>query len=450
MKQLIALTLIGFLTQTSFAADLSLSGGSRVSSENRTTKAEVLPNGAGMVGVAVSSKDLGASKKVVDDSTEKKSLQTASAFVGYGIANTLQLSVLASGTKDISETSRNTQEEKSSMKFSSAKAAVAVQLLDHAGFAATIEPFAKVGGGSANDISFSRSSKTNGGTNILLGYGAKGTGSLDLALNYLSLGGEKVNISGEELTLLDEKSGDLGLSIRFADAVGMTAGIRHSFLHVKSEEKTTHLSDRRAYASLNFFPGQAEIALYGAIGIDKESSNQKTQEMGLRIAYVIGKSESAPKPSFAESKAKTETPESLKNWEPKTGANPNPDYVIPGIDPNARDIGGSEFIKADMQQNDDFRAVEASIKEREALRAKGPSDDELVENELSQLRDTEKRVQAEKAKREAAEEQAHQQDLRDQAGKNSKKRAEMERNANERVKRIKGITDEELNWRGLE
>ena len=113
------------------------------------------------------------------------------------------------------------------------------------------------------------------------------------------------------------------------------------------------------------------------------------------------------------------------------------------------EIDGMSALSKDTSV-DDFKLIEDELRRNAAVREKGLTEQEKAENELSQLRDADKKAEAARLAKDENDTQIKRQREIAEREKNKDSLDKEDREARKKASRMKGITKDEMNWSGLE
>jgi len=447
------------------AADVMPMDGIDARSRGRIAPAETTDAGALHGGVSLraadkvsSSSSVAGSGSVIDDQTTApaaaSSVRRASAFVNYGLAERFELGLGLHGSQEqISDAGvkarlveENGGEETSATGFSGASLVARVGLVKSSNFAVSLLPFIESGTGKIGQGSLSRGEASRTGFILATSLGSSRVGSVTLnaGMRYRTpeiMG--NLELRNEAFAGLEAKA-DLAKSfgvfvagttrrimVRDVDQVASADG--RKWQPAAASEVSGGIELRTKSANFNAFAGSS---------VGKASVVTGGRMIaGLGVSFALGKvSGSRGDTNFA---AEKEAPK----------AKPAPIATAPKSEPSK--IAGMNETEidplADLEPangEDDFAKIQARMKAEE--KNAGPTRTDLVEKELSGLRAAEDKASAERMKAEQAERDLKRKEALQRAAGVRTERSKWEKEAKAEADSLDGITNDELDWQGLE
>lgn len=382
----------------------------------------------------------------LDASAEGSSTQSkgAAVYAGFGVTKNIDLSLSLRGVEDsvvvgapsVSAAS-STESTKSAFAFAGVTLMTKFKIIDQSGFTLSLAPFfesASAPNAEAAQQSLVRSDKSKTGWLAMASYGAEKIAEFSVNFGYRYRQEEQVG----SLKLGDEMLVGAGAKAFLSDSVAVLGSVNgRSF----ASEKLS----LDARAGLGFYQKQWEVTAYGGSNLQGKLGEGRSFA-GLSVSYVIDKGrkgnndqrvigeEESSSSQFAQSSQSSNE----KRAELSSGSSSYPEMNATDIDP-----------LADLPKtaDDDFSVIEARMREYNNGK---PSSIELVERELKEIHDAEKKAADERQNRDSKQKERDRQDALKRASDRAHAEKSMKKDAEEEAAKLKGITKDELNWRGLE
>lgn len=421
----------------------------------RVSSAQTASDGSIATGLSLSGGENVISQKTIDgtdtDAMTLSSARRASVVAGFGLNRRLDLSLGLHGTYEQSDTATA---EKSA--FSGASMMLKGKIFDGENLSLALAPFVESGAGSEATATLTRSAKPKAGWMLLASYGSAGVGEVSINGGYRYRNAESygdLNFRNEAFWGASAK-GWLSKSFSvFVAGSGRRLMVANETERDPATNKLNYLAATTvdASAGAGISTGAAEFSAYigqtvkGLFGAGRKFA-------GASVAWNIDSgAQRRAKPSFADD---VRSPASgSKSGRAKKSADedfaardvtsaPSTDYP----EMNATDIDPLTDLPGDGK--DDFSAIEARMKEDSKNTT--PSQIELVERELAQIREVEAKAEEQRMKAEAAALKKQRAANVDAAKRRAGSDSKLKKDAEAEAAKMDGITDDELNWMGLE
>ena len=452
MHRILISTLFLFLLSSSqlFAADVMSVTNLEATDTGRVSSADLLKPGnlSLRLGMTEDQNPSISNNAAIDtEQSDVAKVQQMSTVLGIGVTSFMELHLGVHGTQEIyNQGGRGAVygDEKSSdaLGFSGASLLTKVRFINYDSVKVSVAPFIESGVGSAADLSISRSSGYKGGWMLLSTYEAPSVVKFHINAGYRYREREQV----ADLSLRNELFYQASTEAILSRNASVFVSGRGRSIKV-SDERDYELTGERTYKSRESFEAYAgligrvnqfELSGYGGERLKENSFGSGSVTFGVSLGYLFkGKSSSAPESAVIIADEKKED----KPVQVVDKAIDEAEYALPNI---------AEDSAAAYEANDDFSAIKKQIDhELESdLKESKPSDDELVERELREIKKAEEKIQEEQDK---IDEQNFEKD-RKRLLEERKQDLESEKELRNEVREdldLPEITDDELNWDGL-
>ena len=201
----------------------------------------------------------------------------------------------------------------------------------------------------------------------------------------------------------------------------------------------SHLRSYRA--GINLMPDTGlKVSLYGGRDASPGALGHGRKIVGMGLSYVPG--------AAGPEKAPEKTAKDINAWPLDEDKLPkgNYDYHSRYLDETLKD----KEQKASAKEMDDFHFVEEKMKQEKAAAGGKESEDEIFERELKKLRHAEALRKANEEKRQRLEDEVERQTISERMKNNTELRKQFEEEIREDLDKLPVITDDEVNWNGLD
>lgn len=465
---LMALTAAAMLAGPAKAADMLPLGKLEADATGQVSKAETLTSGAIVTGVTVqtSAAAIDSNELATTSANERGVLRDANRGVvhlGVGLTQRLSLSLGVSGTYEhvkpeerdalfpsgLAVDGEGWRQNVKQSGFSGATLAVKVLLADYEGFKLSLAPFVESGAGEQATYSLTRSVSPKAGFLTAMSYGAKGVGDATINAGYRYRDPEEVgglilrNEAFYRMALTAYVTRDVGIFVAgegrrlmVAKADALKADGKPDYLPKESGEVTAGASIQIDDMNIAAFAGTRVKGTNG-FGYGKMIA-------GLQFTTTIGNYHgSRPKHSFAtaidrqDERAKRSAAV-VEVAKPVTSTNDYPEMIGSEIDPLDAIDGSTDFdhVKGQMEAQ---KKVKPEVSEEDKVAA-----------ELEMLRNADDKVTAERMKIDDEERASERRAAIKKSSKDDKLMQEWMKDAEQDAGNLEGITEEEVNWQGLE
>lgn len=369
--------------------------------------------------------------------------ETGAANVGlsYGISDNLSLHLSTEMTRHIQKKTDPEVVSNESRQLKSSGSTLATQYVftDRDGwFHSGVSLYATTGAGKDGKMSYVRDEKARYG--IILGnsFGDIDGSRIDLDLGAQFKDAKKDEMFSETRRLHASLTGYVVL----LDSLSLFTGL--SGEEIAAEPKTKIYSASYHYG-VDWKVAGLDVSAYGVYGVKSASFGTARQEGGLAISYTFGESkkaaavvslddeESAPVEKKAKAvkgkKVKTEEAEEEISIEKVVNSLPK------GQTPD---------------EMDEFELQEQRQKEEEKKYGNGLTEWEKIEQELDQIKATEKLQKEAEERRQKEQERVNRANSIKNAKEEERRLKVLQEEVSDEVNRLEGVSDDELNWKGLE
>ncbi len=351
---------------------------------------------------------------------ESKQIQRrASALFGVGLSDKFELGLGVHGT--------STNDAAQSTGAVSGSVLAKYTMLTNGNFSLGLAGFGFTGSKAADVVQVG-GRNPSGGLMVLGTWGSRGRAELSLNTGMRWRNPEE----SAEFLVRNEAFVDLGakawLSRSFHVFVtGSGRRVMISDLESTGEKRSwrpTTLAE--AVGGIGVSAGRAQFSAYVGSGIDRAKAElgQLKTFAGLGVSWSIGAVSSRSTPTLAAPQESAPA-ESLVN-----------------------DINPLEDLAPFSSEEDDFTAIEKSMRQISA--DPKPSRSDIVDAELSALREAEMKADEQRKKAEIAERELARRDATKRNAAGEKQRRKWAKEAQKEVDSLEGITKDELEWKGLE
>jgi hypothetical protein len=465
---LLALAATAMFAGKSFAADLMPLGRLEADSTGQVSKAETLPSGAIVSGVAFETSaaaiDNGTLSQMNEERGVLRDANRGTVHLGIGLTERLSLSLGVSGTYEhvkpeerdqlfpnagLSVAEDGWRQNVKQTGFAGATLAMKVQVVDWQGIKLSLAPFVESGAGEQATYSLTRSVSPKAGWMTALSYGAMGVGDATINAGFRYRQPEEIGdlilrneafyrmaltayatrdvgifLAGEGRRLMVAKAGDLKddkLNYLPKEAGEVTAGVS-----IKFEDVTVAaFGGSRVKGTNGFGYGRAIAGLQITTTLGNYRGNRPKHSFATEIERDEAAKAAAAKPAKVEAA-------------PATAGEDYSEMIGDGIDPLQAVDGGTDFSDAN-------KTMEANKNAKPEV-----SEDEKVESELKELRAAEEKAAAEREAIEKAEREESRRAALKQHSQDDELMKEWMQEAEADAAGLEGITTDEANWNGLE
>ena len=464
------IVLLSLISISSYTYGIDTLGLGVIDSQSTTKMipADSVPENEFRSGITIQGRQDGLSKKsILDDEISEKedpyyldSAYRGSVVFGYGVLRNLDLNLGVHFTyEDVDPTARDGLSEKAStdeMKlswrghvkdnaFSGASLALKYKLVDWEDLKLSLVPFIESGVGNRGRYALTRSDNALGGIVAAASYGRSDAGELAVNIGYRYGKSQELGdvILGNEMFYRTSLTGYVSKTF----GVFVMSDARN--IAVKPKEEN---SDKKGKTSsdLGFGGGlvasidSAKVSAYYLVGVKKESVGGFKNEAGLGVSFPIGK---------VSKKVKDESEENAElAANNKVKKEPDLRALYPEMYTDSIDLSDLDGVKTKGGKDDDFDIISRKMAEKEKARKAGYiSDDEKMEQELVKMREADRRLQKEQEKQERAQAKLREKQEREQWKQEEIKMKKARKTAKAKAAKLPyGITDDEVNWGGLE
>jgi len=468
------------VSANAIAADILPSSPLDSSEVGGVTSADTSKEGTIRTGVSFRNSDAVLSRKDInresqlrgnDDTQVVRDTSKASMFLGTSLSNSLELSLGLHGTNEIAAPSsrdeflvnstldlgeenavqddwRDTTKETG---FSGASFAIKAKLVDWKGLKIAVQPFIESGIGEKGSYTYTRSVNPKTGWSVITTYGQLGVAEVTLQGGYRYRNPEVIG----DITFRNEVFGGFNakawLSRNFAFFASMQGrSIKIAKNGNYDDNMKLIYEDQEAGEVAGGFVARfdkASISAFIGSKVHKSSGfGYADTSAGFSLSYEVG--------SFKKDISKTGFVNQVKDGA-KDGAKDKNGFVEvkkpkPVVD-SYEEMKGSEIdplaeLKNDTEE-DDFVLIQKKVDSQ--LKDKTESDDSIISRELEAIKAIEKeeKIALEKAEAKAlAEERA---ESLEQQKEDAELMKQWTEEANDELKKSDGISDDEVNWDGL-
>lgn len=435
-------------------------------STSKMIPAETIPESEFHSGVAIQGRQGGLSKKAVlnNEISEKEtpyyldSAYRGSVLFGLGLLKNLDLNLgLHFSYEDVDPAARDNLSEKASTEaetlswrghvkdsaFSGASLALKYKLVEWEGLKLSLVPFVESGVGKRGQFALTRSDNALGGIVAAASYGRENAGELAVNIGYRYGKSQEFGdvILGNETFYRTSLTGFLSKTF----GVFVMSDARN--ISVKPKEENTDKKGKTS-SDLGFGGGlvasieNAKISAYYLVGVKKDSVGGFKNEAGLGVSFPIGKMSKSDKEESKEVAVMSEKERREADLRAR----------YPEMYTDSIDLSDVEGIKSGKDKEDDFDVISRKMAEKEKARKAGyVSDDERMEKELIKMREADRRLQKEQEKQERAQAKLREKQEREHWKQEEAKMKRDRKAAKAKAAKLPyGITDDEVDWGGLE
>ncbi len=379
-----------------------------------------------------------------------------SALLGHGITEKLDLTLgLHFSYEDVDPKDRDVLLEKSKEDgidgnwrgnikdgaFSGASLMLKYTLVEWEGLKVAILPFVESGVGKRGQYALTRSDNPQGGVMTAASYGKEGAGELAMNLGYRY--GKAENIGditvGNEVFFKTALTGYLSKNF----GVFVMSQARNVFTKPKldagAEQKSAGTSsDQEFGGGLVGKIEQTKISAYFLSGLKKDAVGSFISAAGLSLSFPVGFS--SPSREFSK---RDESKETVRK-------EPSLKTLYPEMYTDSIDLSDLEGVSG--SKDDDFEVITKKMAEKEKARKAGHlSFEEKLEQDLAKIRETDRRTKINQEKTERAQALLREKQERARWQNNAAEEKRLKKEAQKRAAKLQDvITDDELNWKGLE
>lgn len=485
------LVLLAGVSGKATAADLTPVGSFDAASTGNVSSAKTSDDGVIRTTLSVSGSEAAVGQKAVDGSDSDKELlrdaNKATVYLGTSLGRAIEFSLGLQGTYEhvrpedrdqvypdaTGDENPVTSEEDDDQSwrrdfkqsgFSGLSLMLKLKLYDAGSVQVAVAPFVETGAGEQASYSMTRSVGPKAGYIAMFSYGSKGVASLDLNAGYRYRNAEETGdmiirneifykglakvYAGSDVALFagaegrklmvamnSERDSESGKVIFKGSESGEVKG--GILLHAGDFDLSASYG-RRLKAATGFGYGDSSFTA----GLGMAMGNYKRARPTTSFASDIEKKESKDKVLAEKNKENAK----LKDGSQKDGAvaasaavDEYPEMIGADIDP-LQALG--------QDDGEDFRDMDKRIKQYDAD-AKLESDDSKIERELKDIHDAESKAEVEREKLNKSEDESARLEAVKQAKEEESLRREWMDDAEKDAEKSQGITDQEMNWDGL-
>lgn len=354
------------------------------------------------------------------------------------------------------EDDQNWRRDFKQTSFSGVSLMLKLKLIDSGSMQIALAPFVESGAGETASYSLTRSVGPKAGYIAMLSYGSRGVGTIDLNAGYRYRNPEETG----NLIVRNEMFYK-GLAKVYAGRdLAFFVGAEGRKLMVANETERGGESNARSYkgsesgevkGGVQYHLGDFDLsASYGRRLKDATGFGYGNTSFTAGIGMAIGNyKHGRPTTSFASEIESRQNKEKDKATLKKTGEQEN---VAASSQDEYTEMIGSDIDPLDAlgkEDGEDFRGFEDRMKQYEA-NAKIESEDARIERELRELKQAEDMAAEERAKQDAVDAEKNRLKRAKQAREEEELRREWLQEAEIESEKVQGITDQEMNWNGLE
>ena len=358
---------------------------------------------------------------------------------GFGISDKLSLHLNAEMTRHIQKNTdpEVTARESKKSKFSGATLASQYVFTDRMGwFHSGLSLYGKSSGEKNGKFSYVRDQNPVYG--IILG---QSFGDLTGSHVSLDIGAQFKNASTDEVLRETHRyHSSLTAYVGVFDSLSLFTGL--SGQEINSKEPNKKIYSASYHYGLEWNYSGLEVSAYGSYGLKSASYGTGRQEGGLAISYTFGSVSNVSSESKTKAEAHTEKSKASK---PAKKEQVEEEEQI-SIEKIVEQLPKSK----NPEEMDEFELQELRQKEEQKKFGNGLTEWEKIEQELEQIKATEK------LQKEADERRQKEQERVDRANrvKNTKEEERrlkvLQEEVADEVNSLEGVSDDELNWRGLD
>jgi hypothetical protein len=477
---LMALSLWG---TESFAADVTPTGQLDARAVGNVSGADTGDEGAMTTGISfrntdalIAEDDLSSEAELLDNDKEVlRDSSRISAYFGASITKNIEFTLGLHGTHEIVDpsqreshlvnTSSNDEEVavqedwRDSTKqtgFSGASVMAKIKLLDAEGFKLALAPFVESGAGESASYTYTRSVNPKAGWMVITSYGQQGIAEVTLNAGYRYRDPETVG----DITIRNEAFAGANVKAWLTSDFAMFVGMNGRNLMVAkngdrdSDNRLQYNGQESGEVNGGFVArlGDADLSIFLGSKMDNTAGfGFAKTSAGLSVGYEVGNYRGRrPRAGFAkevqediDSEKTAKNDESIDPLKKKAPAKEEDEFeemIGKDIDPLAQLEPSKEPDVFD----------EASKKTAEEAKQTGLSEDEKITQELEQIQAAEKVAEEEKRKADEAELEQKRAKQREQLEEDAELMKEWTKEAEEELGEFEGISDDEMEWNGLD